>query len=169
MVPVALVACTEAPKMKTISYRGGVITFSIPANWKEEYEPKGGGTFYNTAPDSGTLRLNVLTAKTPEGKLPADGYHYLAEEPLAKGERLSKTERGDGIKFERTLAEEEGEKIVLYTWQIAHCAPPDKLYIAVFTWTILASQDGEPKFKKEIELIDGEIAKAYFHADLGKL
>lgn len=39
IVPVAVVGAAEAPKMKTIAYRGGVITFRVPANWKEQYKP----------------------------------------------------------------------------------------------------------------------------------
>jgi hypothetical protein len=40
--------------MKTIRYRGGIVTFRIPAPWTEEYEEKGGGIFYDKDNDSGT-------------------------------------------------------------------------------------------------------------------
>jgi hypothetical protein len=73
LLPVALVGAAEPPKMKPIVYRGGIITFRVPATWKEEYEAEGGGTFYDDRPDSGTLRLNVLTFKAPEGKPAVDG------------------------------------------------------------------------------------------------
>ncbi|HMI53316.1 MAG TPA: hypothetical protein VK525_17510 [Candidatus Saccharimonadales bacterium] len=36
----------ESPTLKTINYRGGVVRFRIPADWVEEYEEAGGGTFY---------------------------------------------------------------------------------------------------------------------------
>src|SRR3954470_7186463 len=36
VLPVALVGAAAPPKMKTIAYRGGVITFRVPATWKEE-------------------------------------------------------------------------------------------------------------------------------------
>jgi hypothetical protein len=88
---------------------------------------------------------------------------------LAKGERLSKTKNGDGIKFERKATEDEGQKLTFYSWEVVHCAPPDKLYVAVFTWTILAAQDANQKAVKELELIDAEVSKARFHPDLGKL
>lgn len=159
----------EAPKMKTIEYRGGVISFRVPAHWQEEYSTKGGGMFYDDQPQSGTLRLNVLTFKAPEGRLPIDGYHYITAKGAASGERLSRTERGDGIKFSKKLTEEEGEKLVLCTWELVHCAPPEKLYVAVFTWTTSAAQGNDAKLQKEIQSIDAEIKKACFHADLGKL
>ena len=35
---------------KTICYRGGVVTFRIPSNWREEYEPREAGLFTTTLP-----------------------------------------------------------------------------------------------------------------------
>ncbi len=49
-------------QFKTINYRGGLVRFRIPTDWIEEYEPEGGGMFYADGPDTGTLRLNVLTS-----------------------------------------------------------------------------------------------------------
>jgi hypothetical protein len=155
--------------MKTISYRGGIITFQIPDHWKEEYQPEGGGMFYDDRPGSGTLRLNVLTAKAPEGKLPTNGYSYFAAIPLGDGERLIKTSHDDGLKISNKSAVEKGEKIEMYSWQVAHCAPPSKLYIASFTWTILQSQSSDPKFQREVEFLTDLISKTVFHPDLGKL
>jgi len=155
--------------MKAISYRGGIITFGIPANWKEEYEPEGGGTFYEKGKDTGTLRLNVITAKAPPGELPVDGYSYFSSKSLANGERLIKGQAGDGIKLSQISTQENGTPIDVYSWQVAHTAPPVKFYIASFTWTILTRQSSDPKFQKQIEMLTEEISKSVFHPDLGKL
>ncbi len=56
---------TMLPSWKTIEYRGGLVTFRIPSDWVEEYEADGGGAFYAEKPDSGTLRLNVNTLRSP--------------------------------------------------------------------------------------------------------
>ena len=73
-------------KMKTINYRGGLVSFEIPSDWKEEYEAEGGGAFFLDKPDSGTLRLNVLSLASKEAEWPAqvildafgaDGYEML--------------------------------------------------------------------------------------------
>jgi hypothetical protein len=169
LIPVALVGAAEPPKMKSIVYRGGIITFRVPATWKEEYEAEGGGTFYDDRPDSGTLRLNVLTFKAPEGKLAVDGYAHFAATPLKEGERLIRTAHGDGLKLSKKSTEEKGTKIDLYSWQLAHCAPPEKFYIASFTWTILSTQSSDPKFQQEVAFLTDEISRAQFHSDLGKL
>jgi hypothetical protein len=169
LLAVPLMSAAELPQMKTISYRGGVITFRVPATWKEEYEPEGGGTFYEDRPDTGTLRLNVLTFKGPGETLAQDGYAQFAATPLEEGERLVRTSHGDGLKMSKKSAEEDGTKIDLYSWQLGHCAPPEKFYIASFTWTILTSQSADPKFQKEIASLTDEISHAQFHPDLGKL
>lgn len=52
--------------LKHIKYRGGIAEFQIPSHWREEYEPGGGGTFYEDSPDSGTLRLNVLSLSSKD-------------------------------------------------------------------------------------------------------
>ena len=54
--PIAL----KQPELKTVNYRGGVVTFRIPAHWREEYGADGGGIFYDTAPDAGTFRARWL-------------------------------------------------------------------------------------------------------------
>ena len=45
----------ETTPVKTINYRGGVVRFRVPADWQEEYEDAGGGTFYAPGDDTGTL------------------------------------------------------------------------------------------------------------------
>jgi len=53
-------------QLKTVHYRGVLVVFQIPDHWVEEYEPAGGGTFYDPDDESITLRLNVLTFATPQ-------------------------------------------------------------------------------------------------------
>ena len=49
--------------LKTIIYRGGIARFRVPHSWVEEYEPEGGGTFYEDGPDTGTLRMPAGTRR----------------------------------------------------------------------------------------------------------
>jgi hypothetical protein len=165
----AVTGSAEPPPMKTIAYRGGIITFRIPADWKEEYQPEGGGMFYSERPGAGTLRLNVLTFEAPPGKLATDGYSYFRASSLAPGERLIKMALGDGLKVYKKEIEEEKTKLDMYCWTIAHCAPPKKFYLANFTWVILRSQSSDPTFQKEIEFLTEEISQAHFHPGLGNL
>jgi hypothetical protein len=54
----------ESSFLKTINYRGGVVRFRIPADWTEEYEDVGGGTFYKPGKNTGTLRLRACAQIT---------------------------------------------------------------------------------------------------------
>lgn len=69
-----------------IRYRGGLFDFAIPKCWHEEYEPEAGGTFHELGDDTGTLRLNVITAQPPR---PIESAHeiLLAMQGMP-GERL---------------------------------------------------------------------------------
>jgi hypothetical protein len=165
--PLPTLADSDLRGMKTISYRGGVITFRIPANWKEEYDPEGGGTFYEDSPISGTLRLNVISAKSPPGKLPASGYDDLTSRPPAPGERIVRLKSGDGIKLSMKPSKEDGVPIEVYAWQVVHIVPPRKMYIAIFTWTILASHPDMHDYQNEIDSLTEEISKAVFSPELG--
>ena len=50
---------TDAVALKMVRYRDAV-SFPIPVVWKEEDEPGVQGTFYEDAPDTGTLRVSVM-------------------------------------------------------------------------------------------------------------
>jgi hypothetical protein len=53
-------------------YRGGIVTFRIPAHWCEEYSDMEGGTFYGDHSQSGTLRLTIITVEKPkQGQSPS--------------------------------------------------------------------------------------------------
>ena len=52
-------------ELKSINYRGGLMQFSVPNVWIEEYDAKGPAMFYEDNDDSGTFRLNVLTFSAP--------------------------------------------------------------------------------------------------------
>jgi hypothetical protein len=123
-------------KTKTIRYRGGIVHFQLPANWREEYDPQGGGTFYEDRPDSGTLRLHVLTAESKTGE-PCDqaiehSFPAGSSELLASGLRM---------RYRLVTSEERGTAIHLHRWEIAVPVPPNRFRIICFTHTVLARQE----------------------------
>jgi len=147
--------------MKEISYSGGLITFSIPSHWKEEYEKDGGGMFYEDSASSGTLRLNVLsfdnTGSSPidvesAARKQAEGY---------KGESTVLREGNAMARYDRQ-ATEDGQPITLRTWAIYNHVGDTHSRVVVFTYTVPSAQFGDEKHVKEIEMIDREIRKARF-------
>jgi hypothetical protein len=144
-------------QLKSICYPGGIARFQIPASWKEEYQPSAGATFYEDRPDSGTLRLNVLSFhsnggpscdETISGLIAKSGY-----EPLGKDL---------AVKQYVQHAEEDGEQLQIYYWEIAVPVKPHSVRLAIFSYAILASQADDREVCDEIELLNRSIRSAEF-------
>jgi hypothetical protein len=148
--------------LKTICYRGGIARFDIPDSWEEEYEPSGGATFYEDEPDSGTLRLNVLTFSSNGTEICAEMVSRLIAKngyrPLRDGLAISQ---------EVKSAEEGREQLQIHYWNVAVPVEPDSVRIAVFSFTILAEQATDPNIRGEIELLAKSIRAAEFSRDEG--
>ena len=145
---------------KTIHYRGGIVRFALPSDWVEEYEPDGGGTFYEDRPDSGTLRLSVLGFES----------HKPAEEaastvfPQAEAELLPS---GFWMRRDLVPAVEEGETIHIHRWEIAIPIPPHGLRLACFTHTVVAGQETDRAIAAELKMVDECIRAAEFGREAG--
>lgn len=146
---------------KTITYRGGIAQFAIPAHWREEYEPTGGGTFYEDSPDSGTLRLNVLSFEsknTPAEQMAATAFRDGA---------ISSTASGLPLRREEKPAEENDEKLYIVRWEVAIPVAPNSLRLAIFSYTILESQLQDPAFVEEIQQLERSIRHGSFSQAAG--
>ena len=144
---------------KTVSYRGGIVRFSLPSHWREEYEPEGGGTFYDDRPDSGTLRLNVISVEPKSSEQPV-------EHPFPPG---SFETLPSGLRMRHRIvdAEERGTPIRLHRWEIAVPVPPARLRIVCFTHTILARQESDAATVAELALVEQSIRSAEFSREPG--
>src|SRR5262249_16042687 len=126
----------DGDAMKTIRYRGGVVTFRIPAHWTEEYQEDGGGVFYDEDNDNGTLRLNILTfsSKTPVTSRTA----MSLLEPRREEYHGELTDLGHGNALLRYTeqTEEAGDPLTIHYWQIANVVPPNHFRLAIFSYTV---------------------------------
>lgn len=146
----------DISKTKTISYRGGIVTFTVPQIWHEEYEPDGGAIFYEDHPDAGTLRLSVISYRSksePAQKIasslfPAGSYEVLAN--------------GFPLRYEVKDGAEDGEKLKLHFWSVGFPVPPDSARIALFSYTIVAGQEHDPRIVRELAFLNKSIRSAVF-------
>jgi len=153
--------------LKTINYRGGVAQFQIPSSWVEEYAPQGGGTFYPTGDDTGTLRINVMDFERSADEVASrqSAYDFLAGmQSVRDVERLPS---GNAIARSAGPVVDQGEDLAIYTWQIGVCVTPAHFRIVVFTYTILAAQEHERAMQQELELIDRIITEGEYPAVRG--
>lgn len=149
-------------RLKNICYRGGIARFEIPASWKEEYEPSGGATFYEDRPDSGTLRLNVLAFRS-NGNVTGE---QSVENMIAKS---GYKELRDGLAIKQYVksAGEDLEPLRIHYWQIAIPVQGCNIRLAIFSYTILASQATDKQILQEIELLEKCIQNAEFSREQG--
>lgn len=99
------------------------------------------------------------------------GFHLplTARKPAEDGVSVIRLPSGDGIRQYLKQTQEDGESLDLYYWEVAHCAPPQKYYLAIFSYTILTTQSSVQKFRDDIQMITDELKKITFHPELGTM
>ncbi len=143
--------------LKTIKYRGGLVTFDIPSTWVAEYGKDGGGTFYDKGPESGTLRLDVISARRdkplPSARIAEDLFKVSSPEALPSG-----------FFFRRFTIEagERGMPLHLHRWEVLVPVSDTDIRLACFTHTLLASQEGSELAARELEIVDAAVRSARF-------
>lgn len=154
--------------VKTISYRGGLVTFRIPAHWMEEYEPDGGGAFYENAPDSPTFRLQTITMKSASPITVESAPNVLSSIREAGTAQIESLMNGCALVRYTQSPLDSGERLFITYWCVAHVVPPNHVRIANFSYTLLERQRGDFAFQRELELLDREVRASIFSAELGE-
>jgi hypothetical protein len=154
-------------KMKTINYRGGLIQFSIPATWKEEYEETGGGTFYEDGPDTPTLRLNVLSFKTTPASADTDPLDGIRAVQGFIADSILQLKTGNWFAKSITRTTESGEDITIYHFYLVQQNTATHLRIADFSYTLLSVQENERRYIDELQELEDEVKKATFAREIG--
>lgn len=153
---------------KTIRYRGGIVTFRIPSHWVEEYEEEGGGTFFDDVDEGGTLRLSVITFATKKPVTSTTGRDLLEKTDEPQKSAVIDLGGGNFLITYVQETEEEGEALTLYYWQIANPVPPKHMRMALFSYTVLTEMRDEERVVAERTILDAEIRRSTFAAEVGK-
>lgn len=154
--------------MKEIKYRGGVITFFIPKHWVESYEPDGGGMFYEDGPSTGTLRLNLITAKSPKPLMSDAAFIELSSMKISNPTSIERLQSGNAITSWVKHSSENGQQITLYLWRVANPVFPSHMRIADFSYTVLTSLENRATTKSEVQMLTNAIRNATFHSAIAK-
>jgi hypothetical protein len=158
--------------MKSIVYRGGVVTFGIPAHWREEYSDMEGGMFYEDHSHSGTLRLKIITAAKPKPVQFAsalDVLETIVSRLRNDGVVGTTKERKDGnalFKYEEATSE-QGRRLTIFYWIVVNPVQTSHVRVATFSYTILAEQRNQSQVQHDLEMLDAEIEAASFSSQLG--
>jgi hypothetical protein len=160
-------AMPDQDSMKTVRYRGGIVTFRIPAHWTEEYKDEGGGTFYDADNDSGTLRLNVLTfaSKTPVTTRTAMSLLEARRQQYQGA--LTDLGNGNALLRYTEVTQEEGESLTIHYWQIANVVPPNHIRLAIFSYT-KPTELADDNTAADVAMMDEELRVCRFADELGE-
>lgn len=150
---------------KQISYRGGLVVFALPGTWIEEYEPEGGGLFYAPGDDTGTLRLDLITAKSPNPVTSTDSDAVLLKIGNSRVETLP---TGAAIAKRVSREVDRGNPITIYWWSVASAVEPDHVRIANFSYSILSSQEQSERTALDLSFLEQSIRDIRFSPVLGK-
>jgi hypothetical protein len=153
--------------MKEIAYCGGVIRFRIPDDWREEQENHGGWMYYSAQPDSGTLRVAVITSKSPKPLTRSDRSEgLLSDKAQGRSESLP---GGIAMASYSLYAEEQGVPILVHFWEVAKLLPPDHGRLAVFSYTLQADQEHLETTKRALSMVRNKIRRVAFAPTLGQI
>lgn len=164
----SVLATASELETKEIKYRGGIVTFTVPSHWLEEYERDGGGTFYENAPNTGTFRLNVITAKSPTVIGKDGAFQFLQSLKSVTPESIRRLPNGNAIATSVQHSAEQGQPITLFWWHVANPVPPFHMRTANFSFSVLSSREDTAQTKSEIELLTKSIENAVFSQSLGQ-
>ncbi len=151
-------------QLKEINYRGVFLSFRVPFDWVEEYGEKSGGTFYEDAPDAGTLRLSVVLFKT-ENKPDAEqleNFLRLRPEAKTKGAQISRESNGNVVLQFIQKTQESGDEVSIVWWFVANGNFDNSMQIAMFSYTVLKQNLQREQNQEDIVLLDSELRQTQF-------
>lgn len=153
--------------MKRINYRGGIASFYLPSSWIEEYQPEGGGTFFEDRPDLGALRINVISIEKPLSKVgPADAIdHVIAE--ISGTHSVHRLPSGAVIAQSSQTANEDGNELLIYFWHIGVPIAANYFRIIIFTYTTRAAQKSDPNIEQELAMLNRSISDGEYSTARG--
>ena len=146
--------------IKEIDYRG-VLKFKIPSSWVEEYDDKHGGTFYEDSPLSGTLRLQLMTLKTPKDSFFKDAKSIL-DDIIEKGPESILLPNDNALKMFFEQSVDSGHEITIYYWSLVQFLKPNQVRLGNFSYTVLTNRLGIEYVREEIDFLNKEIKNATF-------
>jgi len=155
-------------RRKTISYRGGLVTFRIPDTWKEEYGADGGGAFYEDEVDSSTFRLEVMTIEAPPRVVLDNARDVLAAVRRVTPGDIELLPSGYALLRYTQQTMDRGHPLHIFYWIVAQVLPPTHARIATFSHTLLDLQQHVPRFQQERAMLEEEVRACVFWPELGK-
>jgi hypothetical protein len=151
----------EITRLDEVTVFGGKLRFFIPHSWEETHEEN--DYLYNhPAADSGWFRVSLNTARAV-GETPTQ---MLKRKFDGRKNVTHYEQTGNCVCTYERDSEEEGAKIRLYYWIVAHVVEPDLLREAVFSYTVLSERTHEQQTRKLLSLIGQIVNRVSFTPEI---
>ena len=118
-----------------ISHDNGLFTFPMDSRWNHYIEDDGTQVFWYPPSGSGTLRVSSITAK----KIVLEGSCPAADALNKSGPIRTRTDDVASTHYQVT-SKEGGSGTVMLWWEFSHFLAPQNLRIALFSFTIWATE-----------------------------
>jgi hypothetical protein len=143
-------------RLDEVGIFGEKIRFLIPHEWVEGEDEDSTYLYHAPETDSGWLRVSLITVNTNE---PAERLQQL----FADSEDLTISEKnGNYVDRSEKRSHEDGNDIHIYYWKVANVVLPDRVFEAVFSYTILAERREEIETQETVKLVGQLVAEAKF-------
>jgi hypothetical protein len=149
----------EVSRLDQVFTFGDTLSFLIPHEWVEgESGHEGTYLYHYLNPDSGWLRVTLLTSKGPGD--PAER----VQELLRKKKDFWVDEKTGNLvnSYEKDI-EQDGDLLHIYYWLVGNFVPPDLVHEAVFSYTILREKANDEENKAMINVLSQVLPRADFY------
>jgi hypothetical protein len=150
----------ESPPLREVVSPDGVLSFRIPAHWRQADEPDDTLAFFDGAAETGVLRVRLFTFTSPQRVGPGVAREQLAAMDPAPGQRLETLPTGASLRTHREEAEASGERTVMHLWILAREDPPHRLRLAVFSLSLPGASVLDLKSRRVFREVDRQVRAA---------
>jgi hypothetical protein len=147
----------ETSRLDEVTIFDGKLSFLIPHDWEESVE-EDHYLYSRTGADSGWLRVS-LNKFSAVGETPAQMLERLFD---GRKNVTHDEQTGNCVCTYQADSEEEGGKIRLYYWIVAHVVEPDLVREAVFSYTVRSEHTNDQQTTKMLGLIKQIVNRANF-------
>jgi len=145
-------------KYKKVTHSDGTVQFQVPKSWIEELEEDGSLVLWDEAEYSGTLRFTLLTAKKENESSPNPAVEFLGP----KDPNPVLLENNNALRYYTSNAEENGEPIKLFHYEVANYVEPKYYRLALFTFITYSAHEDKKDIQKQLKCLEQEIPKTVF-------
>jgi len=143
-------------RLDEVSVFGGKLRFLIPHDWVEAESEADHYLYHLPETKSGWMRVSLitLTTNTPREHLPK---LFSERESFFISEKMRNM-----VEVSDKASEEQATPIHIYYWKVGNTVLPDRVYEAVFSYTIRAETMHDQATQEMVELIENLVSEAVF-------